>query len=227
MDSGALVKLDWQVRRIIPSRFPPISLFERVLDAAEYEAAFYIESLTNDRLRDEVGDLSLVAPEDRIAGPGSSPIMAAFTHIGHPSRFTDGSFGVYYGASDSKTAIAETAYHRAIFLSATNEPDTSIYMREYVGDVVMPVMDITPSNFDNLHHPDDYSASQAFGRHHRQNSLSGFLYKSVRKQGGLCIAAFKPCTMGPVVQSAHYEYTYSASLRAIKHVLHVSEVAGM
>ncbi len=69
---------------------------------------FYIEGLTNDRLRDQAGDIALVAPVDRICGPGSSPVMAAFTHVGLASRFTDGTFGVYYAGESLETAIAET-----------------------------------------------------------------------------------------------------------------------
>lgn len=218
------VEVNWQGRRIIPSRFPPISLFERVTDPVNYELAFYIESLTNDRLRDEVGDLSLVLPQERISGPGTSPIMASFTHIGYSSRFTTGNYGVYYAASNSATAIAETTYHRALFLSATNEPDTSIHMREYVGDILLPMLDITHQNYIELHNPDDYSLSQSFGLKQRLNGHAGILYSSVRKEGGFCVAVFKACALSPVIQSAHYEYMYSASQRAIRHVLEVSEV---
>ena len=67
--------------RIVASRFPPISLFEDVADPADLEAVYLIEAMTNDRLREEVGDLTLVPPEDRISGPGTSAIMAAFTHL--------------------------------------------------------------------------------------------------------------------------------------------------
>ena len=77
--------------RIIPSRFPPIGLFEKVADPDDLEAVFQIEAMTNDRLRDEVGILALVPPEDRVSGPGTTPIMAAFTHLNPDgSRFTDG-----------------------------------------------------------------------------------------------------------------------------------------
>ncbi|MGI5310399.1 RES family NAD+ phosphorylase [Rheinheimera sp. WS51] len=224
MDKPSETRLPWQARRIIPSLFPPIDLFERVLDPAEYEAAFYIESLTNDRLRDQVGDLALVKPEDRISGCGTTPIMAAFTHVGHASRFTDGSFGVYYAANNSKTAIAETAYHRAKFYQATNEPDTRIYMREYVGAVIQPMLDITAKQYQPLHDPDSYLLSQNFAKQPRQENAYGLLYNSVRYQGGLCIAVFRPSALQPVIQAAHYEYFYSAELKRIKHVLHVSEV---
>ena len=41
--------------RIIPSRFPPIDLFERVADPVDLETIVALESLTNDRIRDAVG----------------------------------------------------------------------------------------------------------------------------------------------------------------------------
>ena len=80
--------------RIIPSQFPPINIFEKIVDPEQLEAAWYLESLTNDRLREQAGDLNLVPDEDRVSGRGSSIVMAAFTHIGRESRFSDGSFGV-------------------------------------------------------------------------------------------------------------------------------------
>src|SRR5881396_3668865 len=91
--------------RIIPSQFPPLNIFERVVDPKQLDAAWYLESLTNDRLRDQAGELNLVPAEDRVAGRGSSIVMAAFTHIGRESRFSDGSFGVYYAAKTLKTAV--------------------------------------------------------------------------------------------------------------------------
>ena len=54
--------------RIVPSRFPPISLFEAVADPADLDAVYEIEAMTNDRLREEVGDIALVQPEDRVSG---------------------------------------------------------------------------------------------------------------------------------------------------------------
>ena len=43
--------VEWQpCFRIVPSRFPPISLFEAVVDPADLEAVYEIEAMTNDRL---------------------------------------------------------------------------------------------------------------------------------------------------------------------------------
>ncbi|MBY0235669.1 MAG: RES family NAD+ phosphorylase, partial [Burkholderiaceae bacterium] len=118
--------------RLIPSRFPPISLFERVCQAADLDLVFAIEAIGNPRLRDEVGELSLVPAEQRLSGPGCSAIMAAFTHLNPDgSRFSDGSYGVYYAAADLDTAVAEVSYHQARFLACTQEAAIDVDMRCY------------------------------------------------------------------------------------------------
>src|SRR6218665_1558537 len=129
--------------RIVPSRFPPIALFEAVADPADLEAVFQIEAMTNDRLREEAGDLALVPIEDRVSGPGTSPIMAAFTHL-NPlgDRFTDGSYGVFYASLALETAIAETGWHRTRFLMATDEPAQELDMRVYAVDLTADMHDI-------------------------------------------------------------------------------------
>src|SRR5437762_6306867 len=77
--------------RIVPSRFPPVGLFDRVASPEDLDAVFELEALTNDRLREQAGELSLVPPEDRVSGPGTTPIMAAFTHLNpEGGRFSDG-----------------------------------------------------------------------------------------------------------------------------------------
>jgi len=65
-------RIDWpQAWRIIASRYPPIDLFERLTtDPAIWEALIAAEELTNPRIRDEVGAIALVPPDQRIAGPG-------------------------------------------------------------------------------------------------------------------------------------------------------------
>lgn len=129
--------------RILPSRFPPIGLFEKVALPEDLDAVFQIEAMTNDRLRDEVGALALVPPEDRVSGPGTTPIMAAFTHLNpEGSRFTDGSFGVFYAGLTLDTAIAETKHHRAKFLASTDEPGQEIDMRVYAVDLHAELHDI-------------------------------------------------------------------------------------
>jgi hypothetical protein len=206
-----VVELDWSGQyRIVPSKFPPINFFESLADPSQMEALWYIESLTNDRLLHEAGDIALVAPEDRVSGPGSSPLMAAFTHIGHPSRFTDGTYGIYYAARDLETAVRETVFHRQRLLGFTDEQPGDLDMRVYLGQVLRPVHDIRGPGHDDLHDPDidHYPHAQRFGRQLREADSWGLAYRSVRHPGGHCIAVFRPPAASIPVQSKHLAYAW-------------------
>ncbi|NBA93670.1 RES family NAD+ phosphorylase [Pseudomonas sp. R5(2019)] len=202
--------------RMISSSFPPITLFEDLLDPAELAMAYALESLTNDRLAEQAGVLSRVAVEDRVSGPGSTPVMAAFTHIGKASRFTDGTYGIYYAASSQEAAIAETSFHQARFLMATQEPDVELTLRTYVNKVVKPMHDIR-SGFAHLHAPDPacYGPAQAFAKSLRSDQSWGLLYNSVRAQGHECIAAFRPPAVSIPVQGKHIRYVWEARSQTI------------
>ena len=199
--------------RLVPSRFPPTSLFDRVADPEDLEIVFAIEALTNDRLRDEIGDINLVRPDERISGPGTTPVMAAFTHLNpEGSRFTDGSYGVYYAANDISTAIAETRFHRARFLAATNQPPVEIDMRSYATDLNADLHDIRKkqSEIPVIYSPDinQYANAQVMARDLRNSDSNGIAYDSVRFKGGECVAIFKPCVLSPARQGAHYCYVW-------------------
>ncbi|MBP9763813.1 MAG: RES family NAD+ phosphorylase [Gammaproteobacteria bacterium] len=220
---AATIMPDWNRQfRIIPSKFPPINFFEKLVQADQMAEIFYLESLTNDRLREEVGDISLVRPEDRVCGEGSSIVMAAFTHIGKNSRFTDGSYGVYYASRDLKTAIIETAFWREKFLAATNELAGEIDMRVYVGEILKPLHDIRNSQFQHLHHPDNYFPAQSYALKLRVLGSFGLLYNSVRDKGGQCIAALRPSAISIPIQSKHLAYVWNGA--KISRIIEKSEL---
>jgi hypothetical protein len=197
--------------RIIPSRFPPIGLYERVAKPEDLEAVFRIEELTNLRIRDQVGDLRLVPPEDRVSGPGTSAIMAAFTHLSPGgSRFTDGTFGVYYAGDTLATAVEETKYRRVSFMRATNEDPMELDMRVYLADLVAPLHDLRgrKAEFPIVYRPDNYSAGQRLAVTLRQEGSNGIAYDSVRKQDGACVAVFRPRLLTNCRQERHLSYVW-------------------
>lgn len=202
--------------RLVSSRFPPDGLFDRVASPEDLEGVLAIEGLTNDRLRDEVGDIRLVDPAERLSGPGTTPIMAAFTHL-NPlgSRFSDGSYGVYYAANGIDTAIAETRFHRARFLAATKEPPIELDLRAYASDLVGDLHDLRgcqdrmPDLFDP--DPDRYGAAQRLARQLRDDGSSGLVYPSVRRPSGECAAVFRPPVLAPVRQGPHYCYVWDGA----------------
>lgn len=210
MEFPPQIELDWKAQyRIIPSTFPPINFFEDLVHPEDMDAAFYVESLTNDRLRQEVGDIALVTTKDRIAGAGSSVIMAAFTHVGKPSRFTNGSYGVYYAAQHLETAIRETVYHRERFMRATQEAPMELAMRVYKGRVLKPMHDIRQDKFRDLHHPSNYIEAQQFGAQLKTENAWGVVYNSVRHANHHCIAAFRPPAISIPIPTKHLKYSWS------------------
>lgn len=200
--------------RIIPSRFPPIALFERVTEPDDLEAIFELESLTNPRLRDEVGEISLVPPEERISGPGTSIIMAAFTHLNpEGSRFSDGSYGVFYAANDLETAIAETRHHRERFMRATKQEHMELDMRVYVTDLDGKLHDLRGQKAAQplVYHNDNYAAGQHLAKTLRKEGSNGIAYDSVRREGGECVAVFRPGLLSNGRQERHLCYVWDGS----------------
>lgn len=195
--------------RIISSAFPVINFFEDLVDPTEMEVLWEIENLTNERIRQETGNLFLVSSEDRMSGPGSSIVMAAFTHIGKASRFSDGSYGVYYAGLSRETAIRETVFHREKFLRATQEDAGEISMCLYEGEIKKPFHDIRDAEYKQYHHLDDYANSQQLGRELRSTQSWGLIYNSVRHEYGQCIAAFRPPAVSKPVQEAHLRYVWN------------------
>lgn len=199
--------------RLAASQFPPISLFEDYVDADLMHAAFLIEGRTNLRLRNEAGEISLVAKEDYVLGQGATPVMAAFTHIGRTSRFTDGTFGVYYAAKALDTAITEVAFHRARFLKYTNEPPVQLTMRSYIGKLRKPLLDIRSRTYQLYLDADTktYPRCQKFSSGLRETRAWGLLYPSVRDRGGECVALYRPPAVGIPVQGKHLAFHWDGN----------------
>ncbi len=207
--------------RLIPSHYPPIKLFENLLDPAELDAAYALENLTNNRLQEEVGNIALVAPEDRVTGSGTTAIMAAFTHIGVESRFTKGQYGVYYAGLDRTTAIAESKHSRARFLNATNEAAQILTMRCYHCVVKASLVDVKQDK--EIHNADSFGYAQSVGAKLRSQNELGILYNSVRRPGGECIAVLRPpALIPPAVLAGHYQFYWDGN--TISKVLEMKEV---
>lgn len=220
-------RVQWrQAVRIIPSVLPPVNIFERVSNPDDLEAVQAIESMFNPRLRDAVGDLSLVPREDRVVGPGAGYIMAAFTHVSpEGSRFSNGTYGVFYAAQREATAIAETRYHRERFLRATKEARRELDMRVLGVSVTASLHDLRGMReiMPDIYHADDYTAPQLLGGALRAGGSSGVVYDSVRHEGGKCVGVFRPRMLSHCRDWKHLRYVWDGA--RITDVLEVKRLA--
>ncbi|MBW8369985.1 MAG: RES family NAD+ phosphorylase [Thiobacillus sp.] len=219
-------RLNWNpAYRVIPSRFPSVGLFERVARPEDFDALYALEAMTNDRIREEVGEISLVPPDERLFGPGSTCIMAAFTHLNpQGSRFSDGTYGVFYCARHRDTAIAETQYHSALFMEATHEPPMRLQMRLYTVKAKGEVADLREASHADprIVDPGDYGHAQGIGRKLRSEGVQGLLYPSVRHPAGECLAAFRTGLLRNCLHAAYLEYNWNG--RTIDAVFEVSQL---
>jgi hypothetical protein len=212
--------------RIIPSVFPPVNLFERVARPEDLDAVQAIESAFNPRLRDAVGDLTLVPRDERVVGPGAGYVMAAFTHVSpEGSRFSNGTYGVFYAAQRESTAIAETRYHRERFMRATNEDRRELDMRVLGVTVKASLHDLRGMRqiMPDVYRPDDYTASQLLGGALRAGGSGGIVYDSVRHDGGKCVGVFRPRLLSHCRDWKHLRYVWDGT--RITDVLEVRRLA--
>jgi hypothetical protein len=199
--------------RLIASRYPTVGLYDAIADAADLDVVFAIEALANPRLREEAGELQLVPPAERVSGPGATPVMAAFTHLNpEGSRFSDGSYGVYYAAHSLPTAVAEVSHHRAIFLRRTAEPVIDLDLRLITANVEAELHDLGSAHDDDAAarsrfaaalDPDDYGPSRTLGRALREAGSWGMRFPSVRDAGGECVGIFRPRALRHAKAAAH------------------------
>ena len=147
-----------------------------------------------------------IPPKDRVYGPGAGYVMAPFaypspdgTRFGPPS-LTAASFGVYYAARDEATAIEEVKHHRVAFLDAMRAPaqdlDFEVLKAPVKGAHFFDLRD-RRRDFPDVYSPTDYSASQKLGVELRSRDADGIAYDSVRREGGECVAVFRPRCVGP------------------------------
>ncbi len=208
-------RVTWpNTHRLLMSHFPPIDLFDDIADPQDWEALALAQSRTNPRIYEQVGDLSLVPVNRRISGDGVSWVMAAFTHISpdRPTRFSDGSYGVYYAGNALETALREHTFHMARFYAQTHTaPGWISQVRHLIGSVDADLVDLRGSAHTSILGPnlDTYPGAQAFAREARQGGADGIVYPSQRHQGGECIAAFYPDVVSPPKQANHFRYHWN------------------
>jgi hypothetical protein len=200
--------------RLVPSLYPSKGLFDRIADPIDIDNLIDVEAETNPRVRQQLGEVSMLPAGERLRGPGSTPIMAAFTHLNpNGSRFSDGTYGVYYAGRTLATAIRETKYHRERFLSETQRGPLHLHLRIYAAILAAALHDVRGMKGDlpKIYDPASYVESSAFGVKLRAEGSSGIAYDSVRDPGGQCAAVFKPRALSRCREIGHLLYHWDGA----------------
>ncbi|MBO1075492.1 RES family NAD+ phosphorylase [Roseomonas marmotae] len=204
--------------RLIPSRFPPIGLFDTVATAADAEAVMELAGWTNDRLVEE--RLWRLPQEEWVYGrANSSVVMASFLHVPPGgARFNGPDLGAWYAAAALPTAAFEVAHHLRREAVATGAAVLERDYRAYTAGLAGSYLDIRGQQAERAgaYDPASYAASQALGEGIRASGGAGIIYNSVRHAGGVNIAALRPRNILRVTQADHWRLSVEAASPRIR-----------
>jgi hypothetical protein len=164
-----------------------------------------VDSAEEQELLEEMIDRA--KPPDLTAGRLHYLLFTPFRYppLPHGSRFGGRhERGIWYGSLDRRSAFAEVAYYRLLFLEGTHAslgtvttPLTAFTARVHTQrgvDLVAPPFD---SYRRAIASPTSYASSQALGSAMRSAGVEAFRYPSARDaEGGINIAAFVPSVFG-------------------------------
>ncbi len=104
------------------------------------------------------------------------------------SRFSDGSFGVFYGALDVATCEAEVVHHGRSVFSRGDVVNYQVFRFSYAGRTadLVPLLGRWPSLVS-----DDYNFCNLLGAEAQRARLDGFLAPSARRRDGTCLPVFR------------------------------------
>jgi hypothetical protein len=204
--------------RLIPSRFPPIGLFDTVATAADLGAVMELAGWTNDRLVAE--RIARLPREEWVYGrPNASIVMAAFLHVGPAGgRFHAPDLGAWYASAALATATVEVAHHMRREAVARGVGTMQRQFRQYSAHLAGDYLDIRERQQElaDIYASDSYVASQKLGERVRASGGAGIIYDSIRHAGGLNIVAHRPRNVLDVAQADHFEIRVYAVSRRIE-----------
>lgn len=203
--------------RLVPSRYPPIGLFDTVATAADAEAVMELAGWTNDRLVAE--RIDRLPREQWVYGrPNASIVMAAFLHVAPGGmRFNGPDLGAWYASAELATAAAEVGHHLRREAIARGVPLMRRTYRSYSATLLGDYSDIRGMRSEQVdaYAPDRHDGGQRFGEAVREAGMAGVLYDSLRRRGGGNIVAYRPPNIVDVVQADHFAVTVEAQQRRI------------
>jgi hypothetical protein len=196
--------------RLIPSKYSDTgeSVLARIAENdAHLNDIFDLDNTTNDRLLAENNLLPGIGIHELVFGvPYYRIVNAAFCHA-HPlgSRFNGPDRGAWYAGFALETSQAEVAFHKSIELAEVGWLNEEITYDDYLADFSAEFHDIrNDRRFSVCLKPDDYTASQSLARELLDQGSLGIVYPSVRHEGGICLACFRP----PLVMNVRKQATY-------------------
>ena len=200
----AEVDLEIDLFRLIPSRFPPVDVYDGVVANDRLEDLVKVETRTNPRLRSESRLTQTVGqpPSPRLQNWNLAP----FKYLNpEGSRFFGPARPALELAGDRQTALAVSVARRQRFMARTGEPPIGLDMR----------MLKTPVNgrFLDLRHvaPDASHDDRRRIGDRIADGVDGVVYRPPERPSAMCVAVLRGETLGRSIQTVHYRFVWNGS----------------
>jgi hypothetical protein len=207
--------------RLVPSRHlrRGESVLAEIADDDEHlRVIFEIEAATNDRLQAGQGRLPGIGVEELVFGvPHAHVVNAAFCHP-HPlgARFSSPERGAWYAGFEIETAQAEVAFHKTVQLTEIGRLNDSVTYDDYLADFTASFHDLRRARGVRAYlDPASYVASQKFAEQLLDAGALGVVYPSVRRNGGTCVACFRPALVANVRRAMTYRFTWDGAAEPV------------
>lgn len=217
---GTSLVRQFDTHRLIPSKFSASSDSVLALiadDDGHLHDLFELDHATNDRLLAENNLLPGVDVRELVFGvPFYRIVNASFCHA-NPlgSRFNSAERGVWYAAFEIETAQAEVAFHKTLELSEVGWFEQVVTYDDYLSDITAQLHDLRDApELVGCLDPRSYVASQELAEVLLEQGSLGIVYPSVRRQGGTCLACFRPALVSNVRKGPTYELCWRGTPEA-------------
>jgi hypothetical protein len=187
-------KGDWH-RNIVSLRVSE-RLWDDLTDSPDVHEAIAALEAAYKPFREPLPAISRPFEESEIVTPLADVIDYPFEHP-CASRFSEGRFGVWYGADSLETSIRETAYHwqrdeRAIAPEARTERTVSIDRRVHLVECSASLVDLRPHVAGNpALVSNNYATCRRLAAELRDGRQPGVISESARNRGASVVGVFR------------------------------------
>lgn len=205
------VAVDSTWYRLIPSRFPPVSLYERVAREEVWPVVASVEDLTNPRAQARQLLTRVAQVHD------ASPKLQNWNHAPFTYLNPEGTwllsplFGAMELCDCLQTALAMSVRKRELFLSRTEEPPLYLDMRVLGTRVTGRFADLRA-----LDQTVTQTARWQIGEELLNAGANGALFKCPVRPAGTCVAIFNGDVLERSVQAEHFRFVWDG--RRVKSV---------
>jgi hypothetical protein len=205
----------FDTHRLLPAKYSPHndSVLTRLADDDDevLQQIFELDNATNARLWAEEGKSPSISEKELVFDvPNYRVINAAFTHA-NPlgARFSTPERGAWYAAFELPTAKAEVIFHKSVEYAEIDwQQREEVGYDDYLADFTQSFHDLRGMSDEALS-PVSYVRSQQLAVELMEEGSLGIIYPSVRREGGTCIACFRPSIVANVRKSARYTLTWT------------------